>query len=252
MLRAEIEDNLRSAQSQRDLLLAVDKLRDAVFTADDLVSAAADLGVTVTRSAPFSRDAGEGIFNEVALREAAFADDVFIEDNNSDVIELSGSRFVALRVNERLPEGSKPLQEVRGDIIATLERQAREAELEGLLADVNAALAAGESLESIAENKGLEWRVELAATRQNTLLPPEVLQAAFAKQASDTNSVSAIGVTSGGYALVQLARVTAGSADTLLSSERQALVDEVQQVQGDLLFTEFLADLRRRGTVIVR
>ena len=252
VLRAEIEDNLRSAQSQRDLLLAVDKLRDAVFTADDLVSAAADLGVTVTRSAPFSRDAGEGIFDEVALREAAFADDVFIEDNNSDVIELSGSRFVALRVNERLPEGSKPLQEVRGDIIATLERQAREAELEGLVADVNAALAAGESLESIAEEKDLEWRVELAATRQNTLLPPEVLQAAFAKQASDTNSVSAIGVTSGGYALVQLARVTAGSADTLLSSERQALVDEVQQVQGDLLFTEFLADLRRRGTVIVR
>ena len=252
VLRAEIEDNLRSAQSQRDLLLAVDNLRDAVFTADDLVSAAGELGAAVNTSAPFSRDAGEGIFDEVALREAAFADDVFIEGNNSDVIELSGSRFVALRVNERLPEGSKPLQEVRGDILATLERQAREAELEGLVADVNAALAAGESLESIAESKDLEWRVELAATRQNTLLPPEVLQAAFAKKAGDTNSVSAIGVTPGGYALVQLARVTAGSADTLLSSERQALVDEVQQVQGDLLFTEFLADLRRRGTVIVR
>ena len=115
--------------------MAVDNLRDAVFTADDLASAAADLGVAVTRSSPFSRDAGEGIFDEVALREAAFADDVFIEDNNSDVIELSGSRFIALRVNERLPEGSKPLQEVRGDIIATLERQAREAELEGLVAD---------------------------------------------------------------------------------------------------------------------
>lgn len=252
VLRAEIEDNLRSAQSQRDLLLAVDKLRDAVFTANDLSSAAAELGVAVTTSSPFSRDAGDGVFGEVAVREAAFADDVLIEENNSDVIELSGNRFVALRVNERLPEGSKPLQEVRGDIVATLERQAREAELEGLVADVNAALASGESLESIAENRDLEWRVELAATRQNTLLPPEVLQAAFAKQAGDTDSVSAIGVTSGGYALVQLARVTAGSADTLLTSERQALVDEVQQVQADLLFTEFLADLRRRGTVIVR
>ena len=252
VLRAEIEDNLRSAQSQRDLLLAVDNLRDAVFTADDLASAAGELGVVVNTSAPFSRDAGEGIFGEVALREAAFADDVFIENNNSDVIELSGSRFVALRVNERLPEGSKPLQEVQGDIVATLERQAREAELEGLVAYVNAALASGESLESIAEDKDLEWRVELAATRQNTLLPPEVLQAAFAKQTGDTNSVSAIGVTSGGYALVQLARVTAGSEDTLLTSEKQSLVDEVKQVQGDLLFTEFLADLRRRGTVIVR
>ncbi len=251
-LKAEIEENLRNAQSQRDLLLAVDNLRDAVFTADNLAGAAAELGVAVTTSAPFSRDAGEGVFDEVALREAAFADDVFVENNNSDVIELSGSRFVALRVSERLPEGSKPLQEVRGDIISTLERQAREAKLEGLVADVNATLASGGSLESIAETKGLEWRVELAATRQNTLLPPEVLRAAFAKQASDTDSVSAINVNSGGYALVQLARVTAGNEDTLLTAERQALVDEVQQVQGDLLFTEFLADLRRRGTVIVR
>ena len=252
VLRAEIEDNLRTAQSQRDLLLAVDNLRDAVFTSDDLASAATELGVAVATSAPFSRDTGESIFNEVALREAAFADDVFVESNNSDVIELSGSRFVALRVNERLPEGSKPLQEVSSEIVATLERQEREAKLEWLVADVNAALASGESLESIAENKDLEWRVELAATRQNTLLPPEVLQAAFAKQANDTNSVSAIGVASGGYALVQLARVTAGSEDTLLTSEKQALVDEVKQVQADLLFTEFLADLRRRGTVIVR
>ena len=252
VLRAEIEENLRTAQSQRDLLLAVDNLRDAVFTAESLVSAADALGVAVNVSAPFSRNVGEDIFDEVALREAAFADDVFIENNNSDVIELSGNRFVALRVNDRLPEGSKPLQAVQGDIIATLERQAREQQLEGLIADVNTALETGKSLESIAESKNLEWRVELAATRQNTLLPPEVLQAAFAKQAGDTQSVSAIDVTSGGYALVQLARVTAGKEDTLLTSEKQALLNEVQQVQGDLLFTELLADLRRRGNVIVR
>lgn len=252
VLRAEIEESLRTAQSQRDLLLAVDQLRDAVFTAENLVAAADELGVAVKTSAPFSRDAGEGIFNEVALREAAFSDDVFADNNNSDVVELSGSRFVALRVKERLAEGSKPLQEVRGDIVATLERQAREAKLKELVTDVNAALAAGESLETIAEEKGLDWRVELAATRQNTLLPPEVLQAAFAKRSDDTNSVNAINVSSGGYALVQLARVTAGSEDTLLASEKQALVSEVQQVQSDLLFTEFLADLRRRGSVVVR
>lgn len=252
VLRAEIEESLRTAQSQRDLLLAVDQLRDAVFTAENLVAAADELGVAVKTSAPFSRDAGEGIFNEVALREAAFSDDVFADNNNSDVVELSGSRFVALRVKERLAEGSKPVQEVRGDIIATLERQAREAKLKGLVADVNAALAAGESLETIAGEKGLDWRVELAATRQNTLLPPEVLQAAFAKRSDDTNSVNAINVSSGGYALVQLARVTPGSEDTLLASEKQALISGVQQVQSDLLFTEFLADLRRRGSVVIR
>ena len=144
------------------------------------------------------------------------------------------------------------LEEVQQEISATLEREAREAALNTLVADVNSALGAGDSLEVISDRKALEWRVELAATRQNTLLPCEVLQAAFAKQADDTNSVSPVAVSSGGYALVQLARVTAGSEDSLLTSERQALTEEVQQVQGDLLFTEFLADLRRRGTVVVR
>ena len=252
VLRAEIEDNLRTAQSQRDLLLAVDKLRDMVFTADSLISAADELGVEINTSSPFSRDVGEGVFSEVAVREAAFAADVLIDENNSDVIELSESRFVALRVQDRLPEGYKPLQEVQADILAILDRQAREAQLQGLVDEVNNALGAGGSLENVADEKGLQWRVELAATRQNTLLPPEVLQTAFAKRATDTRSVTPVSVSSGGYALVQLARVTPGDQDTLLASEKRALVDEVKQVQGDLLFSEFLADLRRRGTVVVR
>jgi peptidyl-prolyl cis-trans isomerase D len=188
----------------------------------------------------------------MALREAAFSDDVFVDNNNSDVIELSGSRFVAFRVGERLPEGYKALDEVKEEILATLERKVREGELAALVEDVNQALADGVTLEAIADKKGFEWRVELAATRQNTLLPAEVLQEAFSKLANDTNSVTSVNVPSAGYALVQLARVTPGSEETLLTAERQSLVDEVQQVQSDLLFTEFLADLRRRGTVIVR
>ena len=252
VLRSEIEQSLLTAQSQRDLLVAVDQLRDAVFTADSLSSASDELSLQVVTSTPFSRNAGEGLFAQTVLREAAFSDDVYIDSNNSDVIELSGSRFVAFRVSERLPEGYKMLEEVEQEISATLEREAREAALNTLVADVNSALGAGDSLEVISDRKALEWRVELAATRQNTLLPSEVLQAAFAKQADDTNSVSPVAVSSGGYALVQLSRVTAGSEDSLLTSERQALTEEVQQVQGDLLFTEFLADLRRRGTVVVR
>lgn len=252
VLRAEIEQSLLTAQSQRDLLVAVDQLRDAIFTADTLNSASDELGLQVSTSDPFSRETGEGLFAEIALRDAAFSDDVFVDSNNSDVIELSGSRFVALRVSERLPEGYKALEEVQQDIEMTLEREAREAALRALVSDVNSALSAGDSLEAIADRRELEWRVELAATRQNTLLPSEVLQAAFAKPAGDINSVSPVAVSSGGYALVQLARVTAGTQDSLLTSERQALKEEVQQVQGDLLFTEFLADLRRRGTVVIR
>ena len=48
VLKAEIEGNLRTTQAERDLLLAVDKLRDAVFTSDTLSQASKELGVQVS------------------------------------------------------------------------------------------------------------------------------------------------------------------------------------------------------------
>ena len=76
---------------------------------------------------------------ESSLRNAAFSEDVLIDGNNSDVIELSGSRFVALAVKERLPEGIKPLAEVRDGIEAQLASEAKDA-MTTLVDEVNASL----------------------------------------------------------------------------------------------------------------
>ena len=252
VLRAEIADSLQKSQAERDLLIAVDQLREAAFASDGLSDVSIETGFEVQTSAPFSRDVGEGLFREAALRAAAFSDDVLIDGNNSEVIELSGSRFVALSVTDRLPEGTIPLAEVRADIIAELEAQAETAALKMLVADVNVALSEGQTLESIAEARGLEWRVELAATRRNVNLPQQVLQEAFLKPAGETNNVTYVSLNSGEYALVQLARTQAGQSDTLVTAEREALLSEVLTVQSSLLRSELIADLKRRGDVVIR
>ena len=252
LLRAEITESLQTAQAQRDLLIAVDELRELVFTSNGLEAAAQELGLVMATSQPFSRDQGEGLFSEASLRNAAFSDDVLVDGNNSDVIELSGSRFVALAVKEQLPEGTKPLAEVRSSISAQLTSEAQDRAMTTLVDEVNASLAAGETLEAISTAKGYEWRVELAATRQNVNLPSSVLQSAFSKRSADTETVSAVRLDDESYALVQLARTQAGREDTMVGVERDALLREVSDVSASLLRQEFMADLKRRGDVVIR
>ena len=252
LLRAEITESLQTAQTQRDLLIAVDELRELVFTSSGLEAAAQELGLVIATSQPFSRDQGEGLFSEASLRTAAFSNDVLVDANNSDVIELSGSRFVALAVKEQLPEGTKSLAEVRSSISAQLTSEAQDRAMTTLVDDVNASLAAGETLEAISTAKGYEWRVELAATRQNVNLPSSVLQSAFSKRSADTETVSAVRLDDESYALVQLARTQAGREDTMVSAERDALLREVSDVSASLLRQEFMADLKRRGDVVIR
>ena len=252
LLRAEITESLQTAQTQRDLLIAVDQLRDLVFMTSGLGSAAEQLGVSVSISQPFSRDEGLGLFNESSLRSAAFSDDVLVDGNNSDVIELSGSRFVALAVKERLPEGTRPLTEVRDGIAAQLSLEAQDRAMRTLVDEVNASLKNGETLESVSTAKGYEWRVELAATRQNVNLPSSVLQSAFSKRSADTETVSAVRLDDQSYALVQLARTQAGREDTMVGAERDALLQEVSDVSASLVRQEFMADLKRRGDVVIR
>ncbi len=252
LLRAEITESLQTAQTQRDLLIAVDQLRDLVFMTSGLGSAAEQLGVSVSISQPFSRDEGLGLFNESSLRSAAFSDDVLVDGNNSDVIELSGSRFVALAVKERLPEGTRPLSEVRDGIAAQLSLEAQDRAMRTLVDEVNASLKNGETLESVSTAKGYEWRVELAATRQNVNLPSSVLQSAFSKRSADTETVSAVRLDDQSYALVQLARTQAGREDTMVGAERDALLQEVSDVSASLVRQEFMADLKRRSDVVIR
>jgi len=252
LLRAEITESLQTAQTQRDLLIAVDELRELVFTSSGLEAAAQELGLVMATSQPFSRDQGEGLFSEASLRNAAFSDDVLVDANNSDVIELSGSRFVALAVKEQLPEGTKPLAEVRSSISAQLTSEAQDRAMTTLVDEVNASLAAGETLEAISTAKAYEWRVELAATRQNVNLPSSVLQSAFSKRSADTETVSAVRLDDESYALVQLARTQAGREDTMVGVERDALLREVSDVSASLLRQEFMADLKRRGDVVIR
>ena len=123
-VKTELRASIEAAEAERELLIAVEELRDLVFNAADLAEPAGAIDAEVKRSTPFSLDNGAGVFEEARLREIAFTEDVKDAGNNSDVIELSGQRYAVVRVHEVKPPQVAPLSEVARDVRAQLEANA--------------------------------------------------------------------------------------------------------------------------------
>ena len=250
-IRAELRESIQQSEADRELLLAVETLRDLVFTAPNLIQPAEELGVAPMVSSPFSEDAGEGIFSDGRLRAAAFSDEVKTAGNNSEVIELSSGRFVALRLKELKPAQVAPYNEVSSDVERRLRAELETNKVESLQAEAEAQLQAGTTMEAVAQALELDWRVELGASRMSSLLPRPILDAAFAMPDGSPNALSVVR-TEDGYALVQLARVTAGSIDGLTAAESERIEARRASDQKQLELDEFMLFQRDSANIVVR
>ena len=251
-VKAELRASIEAAEAERELLIAVEELRDLAFNAVDLDGPAEAVGAEVQRSSPFSVDDGVGLFEESRLREVAFAADVKEAGNNSDVVEISGQRYVVLRVSEIKPPQVAPLAEVEAEVRAQVQANAEAAALSNITQTAEQMLKDGESFEAAAKVLGLEWRVELAATRLSSQLPRAVLDAAFDMSASEENALRTVPVPGEGYAVVQLARVSAGALSQLNQGEQQQIGALRSSEQQRLAFDEFLLHQRDVADIVVR
>ena len=251
-VRAELRASIEAAEAERDLLVAVEELRDLAFNAPDLSGPAAAIGAEVRVSAPFSLGQGAGLFADTRLRELAFSDDVKVSGNNSEVLELSGQRFIVVWVRDIREPQIAPFAEVETEVRRGLRAELETAELADITERAETLLASGDSLEAVANALGVEWRVELAATRLTSQLPQPILESAFAMPQGQTGALRTVSLPGEGYALVQLARVTPGDVAALSSAETEQLADLRSGEQQRLSFDEFLVFQRNAADVVIR
>jgi len=251
-VREDLKASIEAAEAERALLIAVEELRDLVFNAADLSEPAQAIGAAVSLSKPFSRAEGEGLFAEERLRDVAFSADVKDSGNNSEVIELSGQRFAVVRVSEVREPQVAPFSEVESEVRAAFVSELEATALMQIRSDAESMLGAGESLAAVAQTLGLEWRVELAATRLSSQLPRPVLEAAFSMPDGQLSTLEAVPVPGEGYAMVQLARVSPGDAQSLSSAETERLSGLRSGEQRQLSFDEFLLHQRDVADIVIR
>ena len=252
-VRGQLAQRLREGAARDELLRVVEELRDLAFNAEDLTAPASELGLSVETASGVARGAGDGLFADPRVQSALFSEEVLVEKHNSPVLELSPERFVVVHADtHHLPE-RQPLEAVRDQIAARIAaeraRAAARAEGERLLA----ALAAGETLDGLANAGDYEWQVELGATRAANALPGPVGRRAFTLPAPDGDAPvrELVGAPAGDIYLVELTRVTPGSLETLPAQRQALLRRSIAGEYGSILIGAFENALRAGAEIEV-
>lgn len=233
------------------------QLDDLAYQApNDLKTIAGKLNLKIQQTDWMSAQAGPGIGQYDAVRQAAFSDPVLKDKLNSEVINLGQQRKIVLRVADSQPAERKPLNEVRDDI-----RQRLIARKAGSKASdaADAALAkarGGASLESVA-GKASQARLEKAGfiARSASSVDPRVIDAAFAMPLPDKgkSGYRVTPMSNGDVALVAVSDSRdSGGSDDEAREQREQFAQQQGQANAQLEFAALDAYLRQQADVNIQ
>lgn len=229
--RERIRAELAAAGAADLLPRYVEELKEKTYNVDSLDVAAEELGLELGVTEPFDRSGGSGIAANPKVVEVAFGEDVLEHGFASEVMELQDQQYLVVKLKEHLPAHRKPLAEVRDRIVATL-KDARAAELaDGEVAEIQAALRGGATVESLAVDRDLPWQVVLKATRFEAPVAAQVLGAVFAEPDSALPAVGRVVADSGDRVVYVLSRVHDGDGKGIGEEERRSLRRSLEQMQ---------------------
>jgi len=252
----EVKDSLRDElahQKAESLFYDLgERLANVVYeNPDSLKPAAEELGLTIEQSDWIDRSGGKGLLGNPKVTAAAFSEEVLNEGRNSELIEPEKDVLQALvvRVVDHREASTRPLDEVRDEIIASLrqERARKAAE--------KAAKAGAEKLragQSWAEVGGESKPEELGLVERNDpKLPVPVRSVAFtlAVPAEGQASVGTAAFENGDAAIVRVTRVEPGE----VTKTDGGAADQERSMLGQLMGREtseaVLEDMELRAKI---
>lgn len=254
----DVRERLAAEQAEEDRVRAYSdlagKVVDEVYRNPNTLAPAAGLaGVEVQTTPAFPRGGGSGILANPAVQRAAFSQ-ILVEDGTvSDLIELEDGRGVLLRVVEHTPERTRPLAEVREQVVAAiLADRARQA-AQATAKEMVAAIEAGQAIEAVAGSRGLA-PVEMPGLPRGAPIPDATVAAAmFAAPAPAEGAVTAgqAPLADGGVAVFVVRAVVPGNVAEASPEEREQMRAQLAQLAGFADGQAYVTALRQRMRVTV-
>lgn len=211
-MKPQLTEQLQQQEAKPRFVAAVEDLRDLVFNAEDLTLPAEEMELQVSRSELLQRDSNDGLFQYESVKRAAFSESLREAGHNSEVLELTPERYVVLHVEEYKAPEPKPLEQVRDSVVAALTAQKASQAAADRAESIASALRDGASMETVAEQNGLEWDAVVAGTRNDLAVDAPLRQQVFAmpKPQGDRSTVSVTQTEDGNHHVVSLLAVRAG------------------------------------------
>lgn len=249
-IRDELQAEWLQDHAGTDLLELGDEMANVAFEQPDSLEPAAEVaGLEIRRTDWIPREGtDDGLGSYAAVLDAAFDPEVLDNRYNSDLIELSSTRFVLIRLLEHREAAPKDLAEVSGEIRDRLrDRQARERAADDARGFVDA-LADGADWDELASERGLKTEVVEAARRTEGNHPGDIVSRAF-RMAADRPGVVTYET---GAAAVRVDGIESGRIEALDPQERIQVRQQLLSATARQELTSVLHTLRQSADIRYR
>ncbi|MES9990629.1 MAG: SurA N-terminal domain-containing protein [Candidatus Thiodiazotropha sp.] len=246
--RAEVESAYRKVEGERLYFEMAEQLADISYEDPNSLEPAAEaLGLATQESDWITREQGAGVFAKPKVRTTAFSEDVLQEQNNSELIEIDGTSALVLRILDHQEASVQPLDDVKTEIIETLQQQKAEQQAEAEAEKRLMEIAAGKSLAEVAASYAVNGPVTVK--RQDPQIPPGLSTALFRaeKPLAGGSSQGRARLAAGDHAVYLLTAVTEGSAEEGGNNQQQR--EGMRRMLGRDHYEMVLSDLEARADV---
>lgn len=249
--RDRIERDLKTAAVDAIFLERSEELGNLAFESFDLQEPADIMGMEIQTTDLFGRSGGTGIASNNDVISAAFSPDVLIDGLNSNLIAVSPSRSVVIRVLEHNQPELESLEDVRDEIRIALQIDKVRSRAAETGRTITTDLQNGNNIDTLLETQNLNWNQLNDLERNNQQLPPELVNNIFEMPAPEGEGVVIEGfqLSSGAYVVVELQEVTPGSVEDFEEAELNGLQSFLAQQHANADLEALLTGLQNRAEI---
>ena len=253
-VKEKIRHDLQIQQAEQAFYESVDKLNNLSYEIpDSLAPAAESLGLELKKSPLFTRNGGSGLFASPKVVSIAYSDEVLAEGRNSQLIELSDTHVLVLRLAEHVPAKQQPLKDVIGLVKTRLQDEKVTEKIKADSAAVLEQLRAGVDPEKLARSLKAEWKfvgpVSRVADESSSALDPQIRHELFQmpRPAEGEKVYKDTRLANGDAAVLILSAVIDGKnyTDETRLTEKRKLIG----IYGKAMQSAWIAELRNNADI---
>jgi peptidyl-prolyl cis-trans isomerase D len=250
--RDRLERDLKTAEVDTIFLERAVELGNLAFESFDLADPAEIMGFEIKTTDLFGRSGGTGITTNTDVINSAFSTQILIDGLNSDLIAVTPSRNVTIRVLEHNQPQLQPLEDVSGEIQVLLQFEKITAQTVELGETIKTNYQNGQNIDSLLELQNLSWNQLNSLERSDQALPPELIQNVFnmATPEQDSPIIDGFQLSSGGYVVVELQSVVEGSLDDFEEAELDSLESFIAQQSSNADFEALILGMQGRAEIV--
>ncbi len=249
--REEVDKDIRYQQAEEQFFDLSDQMATLAYEHPDTLDIAAEaIDIAVQESELFSRVSNkEGLLANSKIVSTSFSPEILGTGQNSEVLELSDTQLVVVRVIEHIPSSVKSLETVHDEILSDIRfleagRIQRESGQ-----NILKQLQDGKTIEELETNLSIDWKQAEGASRTDVSVQRAILRSAFNlnKPTEDNPVYGGVTLGTGDYAVIVLTKVE--DPEKIFEKDIDNKQLQLQQTRSGNDWDDFRQELRRRAEV---